>query len=283
MDTEKEDFEEVKRKIEVKLKLASMSRRTLKAYLYFNEKFLGFIKKSYLEVSKEDIEYYLASLTDKDLKKRSISLARSSLRFFYDEVLGKKIVVDIKAPKIQKEVPEVISKEEIFRLFDAAELGRNRLLLKTMYGSGLRVAECVALKRDDLDFEGNEIKVLRGKGDKKRYAKLPLDLVQELKVYLTTHPSEYIFPGKKGHLSIRMAQVITGKSAEKAGLAKKHVHCHMLRHAFATHLLQEGVDIRLIQELLGHADLSTTQVYTKVSREQLRNVKSPLDTWNKSS
>src|SRR3989338_10809071 len=110
MNAENGDFEEAKRKIEVKLKLAGMSPRTLKSYLYFNQKFLEFTKKPYLEISKEDVEYFLASLTDKDLKKRSISLARSSLRSFYDEILGRKIVSEIKAPKIRRDIPEVISK-----------------------------------------------------------------------------------------------------------------------------------------------------------------------------
>ena len=279
MDAQKGDFEEVKRKIEIKLKLASMSPRTLKAYLYFNKKFLDFIKKPYPEVLKEDIEYFLASLTDKNLKKRSLSLARSSLRYFYDEILGKGLVGGIKAPTIRRDVPEVISKEEVFKIFEAAESLRDKLLLRVMYGSGLRVAECVAIRNEDLDFELDEIKILRGKGDKKRYAKLPTELAHDLKQCVLSQSSEYIFPGKKGHLSVRMAQLITVRAAARAGLARKQVHCHMLRHAFATHLLQEGVDIRLIQELLGHSDLSTTQIYTNVSREQLRKVKSPLDTF----
>ncbi|MFA4887859.1 MAG: site-specific tyrosine recombinase/integron integrase, partial [Candidatus Nanoarchaeia archaeon] len=276
MEQQKGDFEEAKRKIEVKLKLAGKSPRTIKAYLYFNQKFLEFIKKPYSEVSKEDLEYFLASLTDQKLKKRSISLARSSLFFFYDKVLGKKLVADIDAPKIRRDIPEVISKEEVLRLFGGAESIRDKLILKLMYGAGLRVAECMAVKKKDLHFDTSEVKVQSGKGDKMRYAKLPLDIIRDLKGYLASHTSEYVFPGDKTHLSIRMAQMVTEKAALNAGLIEKHVHCHMLRHAFATHLLQDGVDIRLIQELLGHSDLSTTQIYTKVSREQLQRVKSPL-------
>ena len=134
------------------------------------------------------------------------------------------------------------------------------------------------MKIIDLDFSEKMGKVRSGKGRKDRHIILSVSLIEKLKKYLEKRKedSEYLFPSKKGFLSIRMAQKIVNNAAKKAGI-KKRVFCHALRSSFATHLLEAGTDIRIIQELLGHADLSTTQKYVNVSNAQLKKVKSPLD------
>ena len=147
-----------------------------------------------------------------------------------------------------------------------------------MYSSGLRVSECVSLKIDDLDLSEKMGKIRHGKGNKERYIILSESLIQHLSVYLSTKKdsSTYIFSINNRPITIRQAQKVVKRAAKKAGI-KKRVFCHALRSSFATHLLEAGTDIRVIQELLGHSNLATTQIYTKVSTQQLKKVKSPLD------
>lgn len=150
--------------------------------------------------------------------------------------------------------------------------------MRLIYSTGLRVSECVNLKVSDLELEDSQGWVRSGKGNKDRPIFLSKPLIEELKRYIQTLAENelYLFPGKNGHISTRNVQYIVKTAAKKAKINKK-VSVHKLRHSFATHNLENGVDIRLIQELLGHSDLSTTQIYTKVSHEQLKKIKNVLD------
>ena len=185
----------------------------------------------------------------------------------------------VEAHKPEKKLPTVLTKEEIRKLLNTIENPKHKLLVEFMYSSGLRVSECVSLKIDDLDFNEKIGKIKHGKGNKERYIILSDNLIQHLSDYIgkKKDKSPYIFSIKDRHITIRQAQKVVKESAKKAGI-KKRVFCHALRSSFATHLLEAGTDIRVIQELLGHSDLSTTQIYTKVSTQQLKRVKSPLDT-----
>jgi site-specific recombinase XerD len=142
----------------------------------------------------------------------------------------------------------------------------------------MRVSECVKLKVNDLDFKEKMGRVIAGKGKKDRNIILSETLVTNLQKYLKEREdsSEFVFSGRTGHLSVRMAQRIVGATAKKAGINRR-VFAHALRSSFATHLLEAGTDIRIIQTLLGHSSISTTERYTHVSTEQLKKVKSPLD------
>lgn len=175
-------------------------------------------------------------------------------------------------------MPTVLTKDEIKILLDAADNKKHRLLLEFLYATGMRVSECVNLKIIDLDLEEKMGRVIAGKGKKDRHIILSETLIKNLQEYLSTKKkdSDYVFTGHKGHLSVRMAQRIVTNAAKKAGI-KRRVFAHALRSSFATHLLEAGTDIRIIQTLLGHADLSTTQKYTLVSTQQLKKIKSPLD------
>lgn len=217
-------------------------------------------------------------MTKKKLKPASINLALSSIKFYFKEVLKKNIMGDIKAPKIEKTLPTVLTMDEIKLLLDATKNPRQRLLIELLYSSGLRVSEAVKLRVNDLDLAENMGTVRAGKGKKDRNIILSKSFVKALKIYLDDRlvESKYIFNSRDGHLTERMAQRIVNESAARAGI-KKRVYCHALRSSFATHLLDAGTDIRVIQVLLGHSDISTTQRYTNVSRKQLRKVKSPLD------
>ncbi len=265
--------------LETELKLRGFSQKTVSAYIFHNKKFSDFIKKQPNLITQNDIKSYLAHLiSERSLKPASINLTISALRFFYEELLKKKeLFADIKPPKLEKKIPEALTKEEIKILLDVIKNPKHKLLVEFMYSSGLRVSECVSFKLDDLNLNEKIGKVRSGKGKKDRHIILSDKFIQHLKEYLTSLKSDaYLFPSKNDHITVRQAQKIVSKAALNAGI-KKRVYCHILRSSFATHLLEAGIDIRIIQTLLGHSSISTTERYTKVSTEQLKKVKSPLD------
>ena len=272
------------KKLETELKLRGFSEKTIAAYIFHNQKFLAFIKKHPTDVTEDDIKSYLANqISDKKLKPASINTAISSLKFFYQEVLEKDIFKKIKPPKPEKKLPIVLTKEEIKSLINAAKNQKHKLLIEFLYSSGLRVSEAVSIKLKDLDLNERIGIVKSGKGKKDRLIIISNNIVEHIEKHIERqekkgYKSEFLFHVKnpEKHLSIRQAQKIIQKAAEKAGIQKR-VFCHALRSSFATHLLESGIDIRVIQELLGHSNLQTTQRYTKVSTEQIKKVKSPLD------
>ena len=217
-------------------------------------------------------------ISDKKLKPASVNLILSSIRFYFIQVLKKNIFEDIKNVKTEKKIPVVLTKNEIKKLLEVIKNSKHHLLVEFMYSSGLRVGECVSLKMDDLDLQERMGKIRSGKGNKERYIILSQQLIQDLTDYLVTRKDNnpYVFNVKENHMGVRQAQKIVTNAAKIAGI-RKRVFCHALRSSFATHLLEAGTDIRIIQELLGHSRLDTTQRYTKVSQEQLKKVKSPLD------
>jgi len=267
------------KKLETELKIRGFSQETVKAYTRHNNAFLAYIKKKPDSVSEDDLKAYLAFLfSDKRLSSSSVALVRSALLFFYNQVLDKGFL-SIKTPKIQRNAPSVLSKQEVKALIDACVTDKSRLLIEFLYSSGLRVSECLNLRVEDIDFDEKICLVKQGKGKKDRITLFSDSLAQSFKAYLDKQgfSSGLIFRNKKaGALSSRNAQKIVSSAALRAGIGK-NVTPHKLRHSFATHLLDAGVSIRVIQELLGHSNLQTTQIYTRVSRDHIRNVRSPLD------
>lgn len=265
-------------KLRIELKIRGFSPKTLNAYISNNKSFLEFIGKDAKDVNEDDIKSYMVHLMDKGLRPASVSLAMSAIRFLHDEMLGKGLFAKIKLPKLEKKLPTVLSKKEIRKILDVTKNAKHKLLIVFLYSSGLRVSEAVSMKIDDLDLEERMGIVRAGKGKKDRNIILSESLVNDLKSYLGDRKDEnpYIFDVKDRHIVIRQAQRIVSEAAKNAGI-KKRVFCHALRSSFATHLLEAGTDIRIIQELLGHSNLATTQRYTKVSTEQLKKVKSPMD------
>ena len=267
-------------KFETELKIRGFSKRTVDTYLFHTRKFLEFTKKEPREVSEYDAKKYIAYLMS-ELKYRpsSVNLSISSLKFFYNEILKNSAFNALKPPKLEKKLPTVLTKDEVRKLINAAKNPKHKLIIEFMYSAGLRVSECVSLKLDDLDLQEKIGKIKHGKGNKERYIILSNNLIQHLNEYSITKKDNcpFIFSVNNRPITVRQAQKVVKDAAKKAGI-KKRVFCHALRSSFATHLLEEGTDIRIIQELLGHSNLSTTQIYTKVSTQQLKKVKSPLDT-----
>lgn len=268
-------------KLEVELKIKGFTQKTISTYLYHNTKFLEFIKKKPEEITTDDVKHYMAHLMDKGASPNHINLMLSALSFLYEKLMKKGIIAKdtIERQKVGDKLPTVLTKEEIKKLLASIENSKHQLLIAMMYGAGLRVGECVCLKISDLDL-GQKVGIVRmGKGRKDRNIILSDSLVQKIKDYLAERgrdDNQYLFKVKDRHLSIRQAQKIVKEAAEKAGI-KKRVFCHALRSSFATHLLDSGTDIRTIQVLLGHRFLDTTQVYTNVSTEQIKKVRSPIE------
>jgi site-specific recombinase XerD len=209
-----------------------------------------------------------------------MNLAISSLKFFYIYVFRRKdLIQEQRRPRHDKKLPAVLSRREVQDLLDCEKNPKHRLLLMLAYSSGLRVSEVVAIKKEHIDFSRKMLLIHAGKGRKDRYTLLSERAADFIRQYCTLYSVEgWLFPGLPAsrHLSIRTAQAVFNKALEKAGITKQ-TSIHGLRHTFATHLLENGTDIRYIQELLGHASVRTTQRYAHIARRQVLRIRSPLD------
>jgi integrase/recombinase XerD len=260
--------------LETELKLRRKSDKTIKNYLFFNKKFLDFIKKPVESIGVDDIKGYLSSLDKKSTA--TLALAIASLRFFYEKILKKEIFKEIEIPKKEKRLPLVLTKEEIKQLIEGADTSKSKLIISFMYSTGLRVSEVVNLKVNDLNLDEKIGWVRQGKGKKDRLFILPEKIIEHLKDFRNKHTNyQYMFSDSEP-LTTRNIQKIIKHTSKKIGISKK-ITPHTLRHSFATHLLEGGTDIRYIQALLGHENLNTTQIYTHVSTDELKKIKSPFD------
>ena len=260
-------------KLKTELKIRGFSPMTVRNYSFFVEKFLNFSKKDSADLDEDDAKKYISNLFDSK-SKNTIMLAAAALKFFYIEVLGKEFS-KIKIPKKDKRLPEVLTKDEVKRLIDSASNRKSRLIISLLYSSGLRVSELVNLRIEDLNLNEGTGWVRKGKGSKDRIFTVSNNLVNQLKQYLEGKQHNYIF-SKDKPLTTRNIQKIIKNLREKCSINKK-ITPHTLRHSFATHLLEQGTDIRIIQSILGHSNLNTTQVYTHISSEQIKKVQNPLD------
>jgi len=271
-----EDIIRILKKIEIEIKLRGFSSKTIRMYKLYNQQFLEKYDIEPKEVEEDDIKLFIADKMTDGLEPRSLGVVKSALLFYYNEILGNKF--EIKTPKVKRKVPVVLTKEELNSLFDVIINKQHKLILKLYYSSGLRLSEAINLRKKNIEFSEKVIWVRDGKGGKDRMSILSESLSKELEEFCQYKKNnDFLFVNKRGEpLSERSVQLIIEKARKKSGIAKD-IHIHTLRHSFATHLLEAGVDIRKIQELLGHADLSTTQVYTRVSNKELKKIKSPLD------
>ncbi len=247
------------------------------------------------QITSEEIHQYIKdSQINKNLSSASVRSMRQAFLFYFITIRSQ--LHDLSFPRMKKELhlPEVLSDQETKKLFASILNHKHKVLLKLAYSAGLRVSEAVHLKLSDIDFERKTVRVKSGKGKKDRYSILADSLCIELKSYLEerfkslkfsdrygkdqkAENNPWLFPGTEGNpLAVRSAEKIFEASKKRAGIRKK-VSFHSLRHAFATHLLEQGTDIRVIQTLLGHSSIRTTQIYAKVSKAQFQKIKSPLD------
>ena len=263
------------------LELRNLSENTIKSYVWSVTRFAKFFGKSPELLGPEEIRSYLLHLVHKKKAARSTyRIALSAIRSLYRTTLKKSWIVDgIEQARTEKKLPIVLSMDEVERFFEALVSLKHRATLMTAYSAGLRVSEVVSLRVTDIDSERMVIRVDQGKGRKERYVPLSKHLLVVLREYWkAARPDDYLFPGrgKSGHLSAHAVQDACKHAAREAGL-KKTTTPHTLRHSFATHLLEDGNDLRTIQLLLGHRNLNTTATYTHVSRKHLETTASPLD------
>jgi site-specific recombinase XerD len=268
-------------KLESELRSRKYSPQTIRSYLHYNKHCCRRLQKRPEDLTAGDVRNYLAYL-DKtlDLSTSSMNMAISALKFFAQFVLKKDITREQHRPRHDKKLPGVLAESEVKILLDCEKNPKHRLLLMLTYSSGLRVSEVVALKKEHVDFQRKVILIHTGKGRKDRYSLLSDRAAEFIRQYCVLYEiTGWLFPGISTgqHLSIRTAQNIFMKALKNAQI-QKPVSIHSLRHTFATHLLENGTDIRYIQELLGHATLRTTQRYTHVARRTVLKIRSPLDT-----
>ena len=268
--------QEFLKNLETEIKISKLSPYTVRNYIMFNKKLLEHSNKQPDEIVQQDIKNFLADKMN-DRASSSTILFLASIKFAYSSLLQKDPTSGIKRPKSEKKIPSVLSKEEVIRLFNAAQTRKSELIMQLLYSSGLRVSELVNLKPREIDFNENMGWVRMGKGKKDRMFTLSKKIATKLKKYIDKRKDwNYVF-SEKTPLTTRNIQKIVQKAAAKAGI-NKQVHPHTLRHSYATHLLENGVDIRKIQILLGHSSLSTTERYTHVSSMELKKISSPFDT-----
>ena len=275
-----------------KLMLEELERRnytqtTRRAYLLGVEQFAKHFHRSPDQLGLDHIRDYQAHLFRvRKLKANTVAVRLAALRFLFVAVLKRRwTVADMPYPKRPSKLPVVLSPEEVARLIDAAATPVHRAILMTLYGTGLRRAEVARLKVGDIDTERMVIHVLGGKGRKDRDVMLSPKLLQALRQYwrsLKHKPRTWLFPGGRWHnreeqpMSDKVVYHACAQAARRAGI-EKPVHPHTLRHSFATHLLEAGVDLRTIQLLMGHSDLKATTVYLHLSHRHLQSTASPLD------
>lgn len=261
--------------------LRGFSPHTQEAYLRAVKGLAEFYATPPDQLDGEQIRAYLLHLTvDKGLAWSSVNVAVSGLRFFYLATLGwDRVDLPIPPRKQPQKLPEVLSVEEVERLLDAARNPKHRILLSTAYATGVRVSELVRLKVSDIHSERMLIRVDQGKRRKDRYTLLSARLLTELRdYYRRVRPATWLFPSPRtdGPISKSAAQDAYDHAKKRARLTRGR-GIHTLRHCFATHLLEAGVDLKTIQELMGHRSILTTARYLRVSRKTLAATRSPLD------
>jgi len=263
------------------IRLKGFSTNTLKSYS--NE--FGIYLKTLKQHSAQEIEaeklrsYFLYCINILHLSENTIHSRLNALKFYYEKVLHReKFFFEIPRPVKQTVLPKVLSTKDISKMILLTENTKHQLILKICYGMGLRVSEIVNLKITDIDSQRMQVLIEAAKGKKDRYVNLPETVIEHLRSYYMLYkPEKYLFEGQYGgQYSIRSAQAVF-KQALKRAKINKIIGIHGLRHSYATHLMESGVDTAFIQQLLGHSDIKTTQIYTHVSKKLIENVKSPLD------
>jgi site-specific recombinase XerD len=277
----KEDHLVLLRLVEQKLKLRGYSENTQRTYLQGFKDFLQFYS-SYnpADLTEAEIRNYLLYLVEKRKLSRSTqNQSINAIKFFYEKVLNEpRKVYHLERPMKEKRLPEVLSQEEIMRIFEALNNLKHQVMLMLIYSAGLRRNELLNLRIGDADIDRNVVFIRGAKGRKDRQSIMAQSITPLLTAYLQQYqPKFWLFEGpNNARYSESSLRQVFHRAASKAGI-KKHVRLHMLRHSFATHLLESGTSTRYIQVLLGHESPKTTEVYAHVSRFALGKIQSPLD------
>jgi site-specific recombinase XerD len=264
------------------LLLKAYSPNTIKTYCNEFAQLLYLLKNVPVDtLTPERLRSYLLYCTTTlKLSENVIHSRMNAIKFYFEQVLrhDKMFFEGIPRPKKKEQLPKVFGKNDIIKLFSQIKNPKHLLMIKLCYGMGLRVSEIVNLKISNIDSQRMLVHIESAKGKKDRYVTLPTSILDSLRnYYLTFHPKIYLFEGRDGRqYSIRSVQAVFENAMQKAKI-NKTVGIHGLRHSYATHLLESGTDMIFIQKLLGHKDIKTTEIYAKVSKRHISNIKSPLD------
>jgi integrase/recombinase XerD len=262
------------------MSLRNMSALTQAAYIRAVKNFSKHFRKSPDKMTFEDVRKYQLSLVGRGLGPQAVNQIMCALRFFYKTTMGIRDAHDhIALARRSDPLPAILSREEVGRFLQAASSVRYRTAFATIYAAGLRVSELASLSIQDIDSARMVIHVRQGKGRKDRYVMLSDQLLDLLRTYWKIdRPPHWLFPGAdpQRHITARQLERVCRQIAQAAGLSK-NVTVHTLRHCFATHLLEQGVDIRVIQDLLGHRHINATSRYARVAINTIQQIQSPLE------
>ena len=229
------------------------------------------------KIDEENIKQFLLNKQSRNYSPQTVNLYLNAIKFFYRDVLKLPQRINLKFAKRSKKLPIVLSREEIKNIIEVIRNPKHKLLISLAYGAGLRISEVISLKVKDVNLEELTIHLKNAKGKKDRITIFPEKIKNDLQCLIAgKNPNDYVFESERGgKLTERTAQKVFENALQTAGI-KRDATFHSLRHSFATHLLENGVDVRYVQELLGHRNIRTTQVYTQVTNPKLKNIKSPL-------
>ena len=263
---------------ERELRIRNYSQKTIKSYLYGLKEYFAFKKSNFEILNIESIKDFLLWAEKGNISPQTRNLFLSAIKFYYRNVVKANGKIEIRSAKKNKSLPVVLSRGEIGKILKAIKNTKHKLLLSLAYGAGLRVSEVTSLKIQDIDLAELTIHVKQAKGQKDRITVFPEKLLADIQNLITwKDKNDFLFSSERGgKLTTRTAQKIFENSLKKSGVKKKATF-HSLRHSFATHLLENGVDVRYVQELLGHQNIRTTQRYTQVTNPSIKKIKSPLE------
>lgn len=254
--------------------LKGYSDQTRRAYESIMKQYFAYLRANKTKLGHESVKTYLLT---RDVNANSLRLHRAALQFLFSQILDAPFSVDA-VPVTQKtrSLPKALSKAVVREMIENTENLKHKLILQLLYSCGLRLSELVNLRRADIDFDRGLVLVRRGKGMKDRYTTISLQLQSGLLRYYSTNNflTPNIFEGRKGKYSKKSVQKVVEQAGKRVGVKATP---HMLRHSFATHLLESGVSLRHIQQLLGHSSMDTTQVYTHIAMNDLTTIRNPLD------
>ncbi|MBS3999329.1 MAG: tyrosine-type recombinase/integrase [Desulfobulbaceae bacterium] len=262
------------------LNIRNYSESTISNY---NNNLIQFKKWNYREshLDKDMLFKYVEHLRAFDKSYSYIKNSIMALMLYSELVLGKKLKNDyLRGIKRKSTLPDVLSIEEVKQVLDSIENLKHKAIISLIYSCGLRISECINLKITEIDSKRMLIKIVQGKGKKDRFVQLSPKLLELLRVYYKQYkPNEHLFKGQfKDEYSAKSIQNVLKRALQKCGVTKK-ITVHSLRHSFATHLIEQGTDKRIVQEILGHKDIRTTQIYTHISSANISKIKNPFDSF----
>jgi len=263
--------------VDRELRICGYSPKTIKSYLHGLKEYFDYKQVDFDRLDQNNIKDYLLRCEQEGASGESRNQSLCAIKFFYYKVRQVNEKILIRSAKKKQSLPVVLSRLEVDKILKSVTNSKHRLLLSLTYGAGLRVSEIVDLRVTDMDLDELTVHIKLAKGRKDRISLVPEKLVNSLQNIISgKDENDFVFASERGgKLTTRTAQKVFEKAVKRTDISKR-VTFHSLRHSFATHLLENGVDVRYVQELLGHHSIRTTQIYTHVTNPMIKNIKSPL-------